>query len=160
MFPLLGTHLTDGCDSRAIVDETGWGARFSHWSPTGLSQRNCLVVRIAGERLYLWRAVDHKAPGHHHPVVTGQHAGDPIVIAGRFVAYGLRSGRIFDRPWSSSDSPLEGTGFELLVRALRSACSTPAEPMVCGLSAGGDWIRTSYAEAVKLVVAAFSCADC
>src|SRR5712672_2711984 len=22
-----------------------------------------------------------KRPGHHHPVVTGQHAGDPIVIA-------------------------------------------------------------------------------
>jgi hypothetical protein len=28
---LEGTHLTDGCDSRAIVDETGWGAVPSSW---------------------------------------------------------------------------------------------------------------------------------
>jgi crotonobetainyl-CoA:carnitine CoA-transferase CaiB-like acyl-CoA transferase len=27
-----------GCDSRAIVDETGWGARFSQLVATGLSQ--------------------------------------------------------------------------------------------------------------------------
>src|ERR1700730_5927626 len=35
------------------------------------------------EKLRHSRGVAHrgKRPGHHHPVVTGQHAGDPIVIA-------------------------------------------------------------------------------
>jgi hypothetical protein len=28
--------LTDGCDSRAIVDETGWGARFSQLVADGI----------------------------------------------------------------------------------------------------------------------------
>jgi hypothetical protein len=28
--------LTDGCDSRAIIDETGWGARFSQLVADGI----------------------------------------------------------------------------------------------------------------------------
>jgi hypothetical protein len=31
--------LTDGCDSRAIVDETGWGARFSQLVADGIFAR-------------------------------------------------------------------------------------------------------------------------
>jgi hypothetical protein len=42
------------------------------------------------------------------------------------------------------DSLLEGTGFELLVRGRgkRAMGSAAEEPIVCGLSAGGKWIRT------------------
>jgi len=50
-------------------------------------EANCGIIEDANpdrvEKLRHSRGVAHrgKRPGHHHPVVTGQHAGDPIVIA-------------------------------------------------------------------------------
>ena len=42
--------LTDGCDSRAIVDETGWAARFSQLVADGIGAEKLPAGMPAGQQ--------------------------------------------------------------------------------------------------------------
>jgi hypothetical protein len=56
--------LTDGCDSRAIVDETGWGARFSQLVADGIFAEKLPAGcrRASSGRRREWRRAESSAP--------------------------------------------------------------------------------------------------